>query len=1119
MRKEFLKLAGVKTEKQFYAKFPDEASFFKAFPQAKKMIKKAQGGITQAMSSYLQSMQNLPNMQNVIQGQMQSPGVNAGMFPGNNTPDYNQMYMNMSLEDEQLKNPTDWNKIGEQVGKFAPMAGELIGGYQNLRAGRRAKKEAQKWAKVTDVQARAAESQDVDDYRQYAENARRRRNAFMPEMTGEEFFPVYGVGTNVLAKNGAEITNTYAPGTLYDNLGYEPLNDSNQVKAYRKGGYIKAQNGFANWSNTIGGGGSGFSGQDAAGATPWGAIGGLGSSLAGNMTGNDGGGQIGGAIGGAAGAMFGPAGMAIGKTIGTLAGGLLDTNDRDQRKAEAKIKNNINRMMSAQFANNIHQQYGAYAKDGTNVNPQIISEFGGNKLLALLSPPKDADMLRAGGHIRGSYVEPSASALSTMEEGGELNTHWGGYAEPMSYNPYLPDSGETVMFRGNSHEESDGKGNTGIGITFGDNPVEVERGEPATKLKDGGTGEDNLVVYGNLQIPKYGIEMLGDPKAKGKKFKNYIADLSKVEQKQNKIVEKSTNELNELNIKDPFDKLKLSSLEANINGANMKLKSIADKKIKAADLQSAINDTAEEYGLIADDLAKGKVKVDRKAIKLREAMFGTSIPKADDGKELPKLKEEDYAYVKGLYEKANKTKNKADVLKFQQEFHRLAPEYAKKVIGSEPVTTLGKQKGLSNKDLSSNEDGLFGKRTIQYMSELDNSMKKRERSADVVAPAVTKKETEKATEDDDAVFDVTSQKRNPWIDLAGQALNYIRPSDAEGLNANQLMGEMFALSNNQLEPVQAQPYSPQLRVPYDISLQDQLNEITADQRSAQRMMGYNPAAQANLAAQTYAAKSKVLADQFRANQAMKDQVYAGNIATLNDAELKNLAIYDQQYQRQEQAKSNTKAIAQEALNSISSKYAQNALENRTLGTYENLYNYRYDKSGRAINMNAPWQANIPTVYSPTGDVTYEAVLDANGKTIGFKPIKSNTSKVVVENATPVKNQQSTVYNLPAINPTGGAAYTSSWKSIPVSKEDYEILNEERDESTNKYKNIDANRKFETALKYYNETGNIPYTLGKSDYEEFTEENRKKYDSMGWVRRNGGNIKKAMNGSIVKMFKM
>jgi hypothetical protein len=1063
MKKEFLKLAGVKNIKEFYAKYPDEKSFFKAHPEAKKMIKKAHTGtFMPGTVSYLQGMQNLPNMQNVMQGQTQSAGVNAGMFPSGNQPqtsgptnapgNYNSWDIDNNGVPDTIQRPegnplnnnsappaasnqpdNKMDKIGEQVGKFAPMAGQLISGYQNLRAGRRAKKEAQKWANVTGVQATAAETQDIDNFREYSENASKRRKAFMPEMTGEEFFPVYGVGTNVLARNGVrlegggEIQNTYAPGTLYDNLEYEPLNDSDQVKAYRRGGYIKAANGFSNWSNTMGGGGSGFSGQGAAGGTPWGQFGAMGSSIAGNMTGNDGGGQIGGAIGGAAGAMFGPAGQAIGQTVGTLAGGLLDTNDRDQRKAEAKTKYNINRMMGAQFKNDIHQQYGAYAEDGANINPQIISEFGGNKLSYLLQSDPTMNTLRAGGHIRGSYMEPSASGLSTMEEGGELSTHWGGYAEPMSYNPYLPDGGETVMFRGNSHEEYDGQGNTGIGVSYGNSEeanVEVERGEPAVKLKDGGTGEDNLVVYGNLQIPKYGIEMLGDEKAKGKKFKNYVAELSKVEEKQNKLVEKSTDDLNALDVHTSFDKLKLSSLEANIKGANMKLKSIADKKIKAADLQSAINDTAEEYGLVADDLAKGKTTIDKKAMKLREAMFGKSISKFQEGGNESKATTYDpkkVEEIKELYRqaKAKGTNKSKEALALQQKFHEYFPDVAKEIILKQPgVTKKGQKRGFKTVDelakadvktiLDTNIDEYMGPRTEQYMAAL--AKLERPRSEDLTAPTVTGKTSEEKTSGkEDDKFEIIKHKKNPWITAFNEVLPYIRPTDQEELNPRQLMGEMYALSTNKLEPVQAQPYSPQLRVPYDISLQDQLNEITASERGAQRMSGYNPAAQANLAAQSYAAKSKVLADQFRANQAMKDQVYSGNIATLNDAELKNLAIYDQQYGRQEQAKSNTKATAQAALNSIADKYAKNALENRTLGTYENLYNYRYDKSGRAVNMNPLAQYNIPQKYPQYSDPNYRLVQNPDGRTYSYKKITGE--KDVTETpsaATPGINSNSNI---------------------------------------------------------------------------------------------------------------
>jgi len=96
--------------------------------------------------------------------------------------------------------------------------------------------------------------------------------------------------------------------------------------------------------------------------------------------------------------------------------------------------------------------------------------------------------------------------------------------------------------------------------------------------------------------------------------------------------------------------LKLVRSLRKITGANMKLKQYAEDKMDLAALQSAINDTAEEYGLIADDLAKGKVKPDTS--KDATAKYGTSLPKAQDGiiaKKFAAAKAEAEAALKALY--------------------------------------------------------------------------------------------------------------------------------------------------------------------------------------------------------------------------------------------------------------------------------------------------------------------------------------------------------------------------------------------------------------------------------------------------------------------------------------
>ena len=217
----------------------------------------------------------------------------------------------------------------------------------------------------------------------------------------------------------------------------------------------------------------------------------------------------------------------------------------------------------------------------------------------------------------------------------------------------------------------------------------------------------------------------------------------------------------------------------------------------------------------------------------------------------------------------------------------------------------------------------------------------------------------------------TTKNNFDWMSVFNAAIPYLRPSDAEELDVAQLYPEMFAMATNQVAPVQAQTYQPEIGVPYDISFQDQLNANQADYRAAQRTMGYNPAAQANLNAQKYQANQSVLANQFRANQEMKYKVYSENRNILNQAKLTNLGIFDRQYERQTEAAANTKATTQAALNSISDKYAKNKLENRTLQTYENMYNYRFGPNFRAQNMNG--LAQFDTEYKGASAEELEAM--------------------------------------------------------------------------------------------------------------------------------------------------
>jgi hypothetical protein len=1034
MKKQILKIAGVKSEKEFYKKFPTEEAFM---AKHGKELKKAQIGtyMTSEAPATMYQPADIRGMYDELDYQLtgtteaerrklaaiqqaaaelaqsggdEGGGMDMGQMAqfaeaaiakkgekipkaqgGIGYPTGPQLIPStQNLQQQQFNWGTNYNvpqmpaaaapssatKKKPNLAKGIPVLGQVIGGIQNIKAQKEAYRAAKQQTALTDVMGDAAASRPVQQpRRQYV---RPEDMAFQPE----QMFPSYGVGTNVLAEFGAsvgggEIMNTFAPNTIYTDLAYEPLNDTSRVKNFQDGGLLSNFN-SSEFGKALGTGEA----QQLANIVGGGTTGGYSEVL------------------GGVGDLFGPIGTAT-RFIGSAIDRLQEKKIENQQDLS---RQNINKIIGQNFGIGVQQQFGANMQDGGDTSPykwvshtwqpQVITTFGEHKVKDLLRPPADADMLRAGGHLK-EYTPPSPAAMSTerpaMQMGGELQTHWGGYAEPMSYNPYLPDGGETIMFRGQSHDESDGQGNTGIGITYGENPVEVERGEPAVKLQDGGTGDSNLTVFGNIKITNAFADMLADPKAKGKKFKTYVADLSKQENKQNKLIDKSLEQLNELDVQTSFDKLALGTLQANIEGANAKLKDLADKKINAASLQNAINDTKEENLLEVTD--KGDVL----------ARKGANVPKAQGGR---RISDADYEQLRNLYDKAKAEKYGPTVIEFQRKFHKLFPDEAKRIISKMGPTAKAQKEFKGDvTQLEGNEDMYFGPRTEQYMATVEKvfgelprtNIPKIPETWGGIKPRLSPTPTSFKTQ---PVTTKTIKNDALLASAIGQAINYLRPSDVEQLDPNQLIGEMYALATNQVEPVQAQTIQPQLSVPYDISLQDILNENEATFRSQQRLVGYNPAAQSQLNAQKYQANQKVLGEQFRLNQAEKQRVYEQNRNLLNQSQLQNLGILDQQYVRQQDALSKTKATTQAALSSIASKYAQNKLENRTLATYENLYNYRFDPRFRAQSMQLA-QFNTSGLGVGSGKITgglapgYEFTYDASGNIIGTrKSSKDDTAR-------------------------------------------------------------------------------------------------------------------------------
>jgi hypothetical protein len=845
------------------------------------------------------------------------------------------------------KGSFDWKGL---AGKVAPGIGPVIGAVQQLGQQKKDLAKNKMYGDVSSVILQASSSTPELSKRRY----------IRPEDSKVSAMNPLGARTNYLAaENGAEIQNTYAPDVMYTDLGYEPLNDSN-VKQYKKGGKMKKAAGGVNLDP--------FSGIA-------GGIGGSLGSAAGKGTGKGGAySTIGSTIGGIAGSFIPIPGVgtALGSLAGGFIGGLFDAEDQnEQQAAQDRLDQNMQGIAFQQGAKNIQQTNKAFMKEGGWVShdwqPQVIASFGEHSMKDLLAPDPMMDTLRAGGHLK-YYTPPTERAMSTeraengaqMAMGGDLQVHRG-KAETMSYNPYLPNGGETVMFKGPSHDDG------GMPISYGENGVEVEGGEPAQVMKDGGK-QDNLVVFGNMKIPDYGANEIGDKKAKGMKFKNYIADLSKKEAKNNKNIDKSFDLINSANTNDPFEQLSFNSGQAMLMGANMQLKDIANKKLNASAVQNAILDTADEYGLDSAKLSEQNV-----------AKFGGKFD------------------ASGMFAKGGKA-SKSKVITAPSKPVDTVQSFVKNIPFAERKA-MAKAMGVPNFKGTTEQNQFLLNKTQQSDIAPLTSIKPGYAASKIPSPQAAMNKSVAAGDYGRRDIDTGSTNEGPnWDAIAQTALSgvypFIRPTSARPLDPAQLAPEMLASAMNQQEPVAAQLYAPILTQATSISLQDQLNEVTAQSRAAERMAAYNPEAASVIFGQVAEAKNKILGEQFRMNQAEKQRVSEQNAAVLNDAQMKNLAILDQQFVRQAQAKSNTKQQAIEISKSIADKIAQNKLENKQVTVMENMYpGFSFTPEGVAYK-NPMYMASFAPGMSnqrSTGTLApgYGYTYDENRNIIGTRKLKSD----------------------------------------------------------------------------------------------------------------------------------
>ena len=360
MKAEILKIAGVKSEKEFYKKFPTEESFIKVHGKA---LKKAQMG---AMIQGNQPAQSNPRPINFQQ-----------------LYDQNDMYITGSTQDMRNKQAQDQASLAAQqkmankksgiadaigqIGKIAgdmsksdsgkngkklkkaqsgiedlvgkaggPMAvaqsaGNIVGGIQQMKGEKDLMKQTQPWAKISGVGLEASQTSPEPVERKYV------RPDSPGNMTqpGELYNPL-GYGTNILAaKNGGEIANTFAPNTIYTDLGYAAVggnfsNFGNQdfmKNATGKNAVAGQQSDIYKFAEQGGGD----------------AISQLTSSI-GNPKGYgpSGASRVGGGVGKIAGTIFGgPVGGLIGEKFGQIGGDILSKTAEDTEKARGVLDRNL----------------------------------------------------------------------------------------------------------------------------------------------------------------------------------------------------------------------------------------------------------------------------------------------------------------------------------------------------------------------------------------------------------------------------------------------------------------------------------------------------------------------------------------------------------------------------------------------------------------------------------------------------------------------------------------------------------------------------------------------------------------------------------------------------------
>jgi hypothetical protein len=850
---DILKMTGL-NEKDFYKQFPNPEDFQAKYgKKIEKFLRKK--GIEQAQTGWQDTFTPAPLEMEDFDFDKNQKAINR---------DARQFRKEATAQGvgNQQKRPImpEFRNMGvEDVGNVFNAASTIGKNVQKIDAAiaakRKVKQENRLLKELSPLIARASQG-DMD---------RPQRNYLRPEemiIQPDTLHNPLGSGQGLYAKNGGEIANTFAPNTIYTDLGEAAL-----------GAIMEAGTQAVN-------------------------------------------------------------------TVGDMAAWIGGMNTRKIQKENEKLMGQM--AMQPMLQNLQTTQYGSYMENGGMINPQIATSLEGIPLTKLFASDPTMNTLRTGGNIRQNQ----------MAMGGNLKVDGRGTIDFMGYNPEVAKTGASGFVgisRGPSHD------NGGFNLMYGEdgveaidntpNMVEVEGNETVIETaRDGFSKDKSLNILGDLHVGildkavSGGVnktvlsELLKGRKLKDLKYKHLGNDIAKKTGRLNLEENKYLKMLDGFQQapSQSYDLLSFNSAKAGIEGVQMRYKDLKNLQDNMIESQQAINTTSEDFNINKNKLAsKGIFEPVKPEKSTTKAQTGVTKSKKETGLD--------------LY-------NSGKIKEFQEFAQKNYPEMVKNIIDKYGTPKGGWEDGLDGTRTADFAKRLKDLPEYTYSSELSPSMMsdiQSQISSDMAGLESQYSSVPAETSTgrfDKNILDVLKLYGN-------QILPFIRPSDAEGLSPEQISGELATIATNQVVPVQMQKYSPQLRSNYYVSLADQLNKNEASYRAAQRMIGYNPAALASLNAQKYQANQQVLGEEFRLNQGLRDAVYSENLDKIAKADLINLELIDKQYGRQQEAISNTKLAQQAALNSVNAKILQNRAERRALQVAENMYNYRFDKQGRAINYN------------------------------------------------------------------------------------------------------------------------------------------------------------------------